>query len=393
MNNNNINIPQLRFPEFEGEWVEKRLEKLFSEFKSGNNITASQIKENGNYPVYGGNGLRGYYDDFTHNDNYFLIGRQGALCGNINRSNGKAFFSEHAIACRANDENNTEWLAQRLDYYNLNRLSESSAQPGLSVSKLLRFKLTVPTLQEQTKIANFLTSVDKRINLLQKKKIELEQYKKGIMQKLFSQKVRFKDKDGSDFPDWELRQLGEVCEISSSKRVLQKDWKESGIPFYRTREIINLSKGDDFKTPIFIADELYDSIKKKYGIPKTGDILVTGVGSIGETYIVKDIDKFYFKDGNVLWLKISDKMNSNFIEQSFKTRFIKKQLSDNASITTVATFTIEGAKNTNILIPSKEEQTKIANFLSSIDKSIEKLGNQIEQSKDWKKGLLQKMFV
>ena len=66
---------------------------------------------------------------------FFIIGRQGALCGNINRSVGKAFFSEHAIACKANDENDTEWLAQRLDYYNLNRLSESSAQPGLSVSK------------------------------------------------------------------------------------------------------------------------------------------------------------------------------------------------------------------------------------------------------------------
>lgn len=127
----NKNVPQLRFPEFEGEWVEKRLEKLFSEFKSGQNITASQIKEKGKYPVYGGNGLRGYFDEYTHNGNYFLIGRQGALCGNINKSKGKAYFSEHAIACMANEENDTEWLAQRLDYYNLNRLSESSAQPGL----------------------------------------------------------------------------------------------------------------------------------------------------------------------------------------------------------------------------------------------------------------------
>ena len=208
------NVPVLRFKDEQGndylEWEEKRLGEICSTFKSGNGITMSRIVAKGNYPVYGGNGLRGYTDSFTHEGYFLLIGRQGALCGNINRSNGKAYVSEHAIAVQANNGNDTEWLAQKLDIYNLNRLSESSAQPGLSVSKLARFKLFVPELTEQQKIAAFLSSIDTRIEQLNKKKALWEQYKKGMMQKLFSQEIRFKDERGNEYPDWEESRLGPV---------------------------------------------------------------------------------------------------------------------------------------------------------------------------------------
>ncbi|MBD2303896.1 restriction endonuclease subunit S [Nostoc sp. FACHB-190] len=167
------------------DWKRKRLEELFSEFKSGYGITSDEITEYGTYPVFGGNGLRGYTEKFTHDGFYFLIGRQGALCGNIHRTYGKAYISEHAIACRANDTANTEWLAQRLDYYNLNKLSESSAQPGLSVNKLLRFKLFAPSKEEQEKIANFLTAIDKKIETLFRQIEQTEKFKRGLLQKLF----------------------------------------------------------------------------------------------------------------------------------------------------------------------------------------------------------------
>ena len=186
------NVPQLRFPEFDDEWITFRIENLFKEFKSGKTITSSKIFEVGDYPVYGGNGIRGYTDTYTHNGYYLLIGRQGALCGNLNTSNGKAYFSEHAIACKANKENYTKWFFYKLYIYDLNKLSESSAQPGLSVKKLLRFKLTVPTYKEQQKIANFLSQVDRKIELLDKQQAALEQYKKGVMQKIFNREIRFK---------------------------------------------------------------------------------------------------------------------------------------------------------------------------------------------------------
>ena len=167
------------------DWENKRLEELFSEFRSGINITSEAIAEYGTYPVFGGNGLRGYAESFTHDGFYFLIGRQGALCGNINRTYGKAYISEHAIACKANETSDTEWLAQRLDYYNLNKLSESSAQPGLSVKKLLRFKLLVPSKEEQQKMTDFLMMIDRKIETLSRQIDQTEQFKKGLLQKLF----------------------------------------------------------------------------------------------------------------------------------------------------------------------------------------------------------------
>ncbi|MBG1244859.1 restriction endonuclease subunit S [Nostoc sp. NZL] len=180
---------QIRFKQSDGspfpDWERKRLEELFSEFKSGYGITSDEITEHGTYPVFGGNGLRGYTEKFTHDGFYFLIGRQGALCGNIHRTYGKAYISEHAIACRANDTANTEWLAQRLDYYNLNKLSESSAQPGLSVNKLLRFKLFAPSKEEQEKMTGFLTTIDRKIETISRQIDQTEQFKKGLLQKIF----------------------------------------------------------------------------------------------------------------------------------------------------------------------------------------------------------------
>src|SRR5690606_19637371 len=211
--------PKLRFPEFEGDWKLYRLENLFEQFKSGNTITSKSIFDEGNYPVFGGNGLRGYSDKYTHEGKFFLIGRQGALCGNINRFEGKAFVSEHAIVCISNRDNNTDFLSQRLDYLNLNRLSESSAQPGLAVNKLLRLKLVVPSLPEQQKIADYLSTIDTKINLLEEKKAKLGLYKKAMMQKLFSQEIRFKPSDAEAleaYPEWEEKRLGEISQKSSS---------------------------------------------------------------------------------------------------------------------------------------------------------------------------------
>jgi type I restriction enzyme S subunit len=167
------------------DWEEKRLIDLCSTFKSGKGITSEQIHEAGEYPVYGGNGLRGYTDTFTHDGVFLLIGRQGALCGNINRVSGRSYISEHAIAVSGNKWANTEWLAQRLDYLNLNRLSESSAQPGLAVNKLERLKIFTPSLPEQTKIANFLTALDRKIETVAAQITHTQTFKKGLLQQMF----------------------------------------------------------------------------------------------------------------------------------------------------------------------------------------------------------------
>jgi type I restriction enzyme S subunit len=137
------------------------------------------------YPVYGGNGLRGYTDMYTHDGNYVLIGRQGALCGNINYITGKAYISEHAIVVGENELSNIRWLEQVLGKMNLNTYSESSAQPGLAVEKLKRIMLYAPPKGEQTGIGHFFRSLDDAITLYKRKLDKLKELKKLICKRCF----------------------------------------------------------------------------------------------------------------------------------------------------------------------------------------------------------------
>ena len=381
-------LPMLRFPGFEGEWEEKRLGKLFSEFKSGNNITASQIKEVGVYPVYGGNGLRGYFDEYTHEGDYFLIGRQGALCGNINRSKGKAYFSEHAIACMANESNNTSWLSHRLEYYDLNRLSESSAQPGLSVSKLLRFKLTVPTLSEQQKIATFLTSIDTRIQQLEKKKTLLEQYKKGVMQKIFKQEIRFKTDDGKEFGKWEKRRFSDVLFEHKLKSTGNEEVHSVSVHKGVINQIEHLGRSFAAKNTDHYNRALPNDII--YTKSPTGNF---PLGIIKQNHIEEDVilSPLYgvftpeTKElGYILHVYFESPINTS----NYLSSIVQKGAKNTMSITNNVFL------SKKLLLPvSKEEQTKIAHFLTSLDTKIAVTTEQVEQTKKWKKGLLQRMFV
>ena len=205
-------------------------------------------------------------------------------------------------------------------------------------------------------------------------------------------KLRFKDESGQEFPEWKYLPLGKMTNIKSSKRVLKEDWKNEGIPFYRTREIISLSNKESFSTPTFIDEKLYKELKINYGVPTVNDVLVTGVGTIGITYIVEDNKPFYFKDGNVILVESSNSLDSQFIKYCYQTRHVKKQLSDNASITTVATYTIDNARKTIIPVPLITEQQKIASFLSSVDKKISQLKKKKTLLETYKRGIMQKIF-
>ena len=130
--------------------------KYFVSMKSGEQITSEQITEVGDFPVYGGNGLRGYFEKYTHDGEYCLIGRQGALCGNINYANGKFWASEHAIVVSPLNPTSTLYLGELLRSMNLGQYSTSAAQPGLSVEAIGNLRIPVASLEEQTSIAEYL---------------------------------------------------------------------------------------------------------------------------------------------------------------------------------------------------------------------------------------------
>lgn len=167
------------------EWDVKRLDEI-GEMKSGDGITAKNIFITGIYPVYGGNGLRGYTSNYTHEGEYVLIGRQGALCGNINKASGKFFASEHAVVVTLYDDNNVDWVFYKYTDLNLNQYSEASAQPGLSVQKISKIKIDIPKGPEQKNISIRLNLVDKKIKLEAEYLNKYKQIKQGLMKRLLT---------------------------------------------------------------------------------------------------------------------------------------------------------------------------------------------------------------
>ena len=140
------------------------------------------------------------------------------------------------------------------------------------------------------------------------------------MQKIFSQEIRFRDENGQEFPKWEMKRLGDVYDITSSKRVFQNEWRSSGVPFYRAREVVVLSEKGEVENELFISEAMFEEYKLKYGAPQKDDLLVTGVGTLGRLYVVKDKDRFYFKDGNIIWFKKNSEINSDFVKFLFQTK-------------------------------------------------------------------------
>ena len=168
-----------------GSWDEKTLAEICSEFRSGKNIKSSEILPNGDYPVYGGNGVRGFTDHFSHDGEYIIVGRQGALCGNVRIVNGKNYLSEHAIAVKANAENNTHFLLYLLSWMRLGQYSDQGAQPGLAVNKLLRLKCYIPDIETQEKLVALLARLDCYIAGHENTLNKLSKQKHGLLQQLF----------------------------------------------------------------------------------------------------------------------------------------------------------------------------------------------------------------
>ena len=150
-------------------WEQRKLGEVAQEFKSGNSLKADEIDITGDYPVYGGNGLRGYTSTYNHDGEYALIGRQGALCGNMNYSVGKAYFTEHAVVVKADENNDTRFLYYMLDTMNLGQYSDQSAQPGLAVNKLVKLENQFPMKEEQQRIGWYFSNIDHLITLHQHK--------------------------------------------------------------------------------------------------------------------------------------------------------------------------------------------------------------------------------
>jgi type I restriction enzyme, S subunit len=205
---------------------------------------------------------------------------------------------------------------------------------------------------------------------------------------------RYKQTEVGVIPeDWDVARLGDLFEITSSKRVFRSQWKTEGVPFYRAREIAVLGERGFIDNDLFISRQMYDAFRRAYGVPQIGDALVTGVGTLGRVYVVHDDHEFYFKDGNIIWFKIAGAVCPAYLRQLYLTPGVIKQITDAAAGTTVGTYTISGAKNTLIPLPNKSEQEAIAAALSDVDALITSLDTLIAKKRDIKQAAMQQLLT
>jgi putative type-I specificity determinant subunit len=272
-----------------------------------------------------------------------------------------------------------------------------TSYPAINSNDLSNLEIVLPASDdEQRRIGSFISNLDNLITLHQRKYDKLTKAKKSMLEKMFPKngtnvpEIRFKG-----FTDaWEQRKLGEMMEVTSVKRIHQSDWTDSGVRFLRARDIVAESKKENVSEPLFISQEKYDEYSAVSGKVKKGDLLVTGVGTIGVPMLINSEEPLYFKDGNIIWFKNENVIDGRFFYYSFNGLNIQKFIKESAGLGTVGTYTIENGKKTPInLPPKKDEQAKIGEYFFNLDHLITLHQRKLEKLKILKKACLEKMFV
>lgn len=382
------NIPGLRFSRFENAWEESILDNI-SERCTDKNIGMKYVDVLTNSAIQGVVRQNDYFDKAIANQNnlggYYIVDKDcfvynprisvSAPVGPIKRNHLETGIMSPLYTVFKLKNVNLDFIEFYFETIFWHNYMKSIANYGarhdrmnITNSDLFRMPLFLPSLPEQEKIASFLSAVDERIQQLSKKKSLLEQYKKGVMQQIFSQKLRFKDDKGNNFPDWVAKKIGEIA-IKKSSQISANGIEENCGEF-----IIYGASGILKKIDFYEEEEDYVSIVKDGA----------GVGRLlyckGKSSVLGTMD---------IIKPISQKINTFFLYYILNNIDFIKYITGS----TIPHIYFKDYSNENCKVPSLPEQEKIASFLSSIDKKIKLVNTQLEKTKSWKKGLLQKMFV
>lgn len=387
--------PKIRFKGYQEDWEQRKLGEVAKEFKSGNSLKADEIGITGDYPVYGGNGLRGYTSTYNHDGEFALIGRQGALCGNMNYSVGKAYFTEHAVVVKADENNDTKFMYYMLDTMNLGQYSDQSAQPGLAVNKLVKLENLFPQKEEQQRIGLYFSNVDHLITLHQRKCDQTKKLKKFMLQKMFPQngkkvpELRF-----SEFTDdWEQRKLGELVE-----RITRKNQDlVSELPLTISAQYGLIDQNEFFDKRVASKDV------SGYYLIKNGEFAYNKSTSTEAPWgAIKRLDCYENGVLSTLYIIFGIKedvpVDSDFLASYYSTNLWHKGIHEIAA---------EGARNhgllniapadffeTKLMIPQDvEEQKKIGKYFTMLEALITLHQRKYEELQKVKKFMLQNMFV
>ena len=231
---------------------------------------------------------------------------------------------------------------------------------SISYEEFLTLGFVYPSKAEQTAIARYLDKLSDLITLHQRKCVFLFGFFQAFISMIFT---------ASTF-SWEQRKLGDMMNVTSVKRIHQSDWTDSGVRFLRARDIVAAAKNEEPDDYLYISKEKYEEYSALSGKVGVSDLLVTGVGTIGVPYLVRNLEPLYFKDGNIIWFQNSDKIDGKFLFYSFSAEQIQGFINESAGIGTVGTYTIESGKKTPISLPNQIEQAKVGEFFQQLDNLI-----------------------
>lgn len=351
-------------------WEQYKLGQMCSEFQSGDFISADRITQDGVYA---------------------LIGRQGALCGNMNISYGKAYFTEHAVAVAANSSHDTEFLFYLFGILNLGQYSGQSAQPGLAVSKLITVSASTPKLNEQRQISGLLLKFDRLITLHQRKLDKLHNVKKSLLEKMFPI-------NGADVPEirfsgftyaWEQRKLGSIADKVTEKNG-QLSYSET---FTNSAEFGIISQRDFFDHDISNSENIggYYVVRENDFVYNPRISVTAPCGPINCNRLGKNgvMSPLYtvFKTHDIDTLYLEWFFKSSYWHSFMYYNGDSGARSDRFSIKNDLFFMMP------IPVPTEEEQRRIGSLLSTLDKAITLHQRKLEKLRQIKKALLEKMFV
>ena len=317
------------------EFFTYRIADVFDRFSSGKNITEEKISDSGQYPVYGGNGLRGYTNTSNFNGECILIGRQGAKCGNVRYFNGEGYMTDHAIVGVCKSNHNTQFMNYALASLNLNRLSGQAAQPGLSVGMLKKQKILLPSLENQTKIANIIFGYNNVIENNNKRIKLLEQMAETLYKEWFVN-YRFVGHENTLFENnvpvgWEKVTLDSILsKIATGLNPRKNFVLGEGDNYYVT--IKNMGDNNIYLDDKCdkVTDEAIRKINNRSDL-RRGDLLFSGIGTIGRVYLINIPTDNWNISESVFTMRPNEKVSSEYLYLLLLSNDVQNYCQSNAN--------------------------------------------------------------
>ena len=380
-------VPKLRFREFQDDWEKNKLADVATFYNSKRVALTASDREKGEYPYYGASGIIDYVKDFIFEGEYILLGEDGANIVMRNSrlvflAKGKFWLNNHAHIFQSKDSNT--FLCEALERINYTKYNSGTAQPKLNSDVVKKIQLHLPSFPEQQKIASFLSAVDKKLQQLTKKKELLEEYKKGVMQKIFSQELRFKNDSGNNYPDWEEKKLGNELEHKS----IRNKSNQVDLVLSVSNKKGFISQQEQFRGHLVASKDVTN-----YKVVNKGEYAYNpsriNVGSIAR---LDNFEKGIVSPMYVIF-RLKNNLNPFFFDALYSSHRFKYLIKIGCSGSVRDSLNFDDMEKFEVKLPCIEEQKKIADFLSSLDSKIDLVSRKIENTKAFKKGLLQQMFV